>query len=76
MEKTVAEIMDDQTWEKLWELNEKYHKVQEDVIRMETQGNTEDDIQEDHSAEYKWMIATFLTLIFTIGYIIVNFFHN
>ena len=68
--------MDDKIWQMFWDLNEKYHKNREEIIQIKTAGNTEDNIQDDYNSDKKWIIATIIMIIGSVGflfaYMIVN----
>ncbi len=66
--------MDDKIWQMFWDLNEKIHAVKEKSIEMETQGNTEDEVQEDTSNEWKWKLPFIVTLIWSIVSLSLNFY--
>ncbi len=74
--------MDDDLWKKFWDLNEKDHELDKRITMLETQGTTEEKVEDDNSADDRWritliisIIAAFLSSISTL-IVVLNFLHS
>jgi|GEM_PF-4561660 hypothetical protein len=70
--------MDDKIVQEFKEVRQDIANSNERIKALETQGTTEDAVQEDYSQEKQWNtsnIIAFSGWIFLVAYILFNYFH-